>query len=194
MTKLEVIDYYESNNHEKEVANILNQAKQIIDSINDLENKAIVLDIDETSLNHYLPFSKVGFPQDENHEIWTTLISSNMGKPIKATFEFYKYCLEKALKIFFISARLAKYREVTKLALKSAGYKTFDDVLVFPESVGEYHSDYFKNFKVKRRAYIESLGYKILMSIGDQSSDLIGGYAEHTFQLPNYMYGENSVF
>ena len=52
----------------------------------------------------------------------------------------------------------------------------------------------FKNFKAERRAYIESLGYKILISIGDKSSDLVGGYTLNTLQLPNYLYGENSRF
>ncbi|MWY35001.1 acid phosphatase, partial [Francisella tularensis] len=32
------------------------------------------------------------------------------------------------------------------------------------------------------------------ISIGDQSSDLLGGYTLYTLQLPNYLYGENSRF
>ena len=31
-------------------------------------------------------------------------------------------------------------------------------------------------------------GYTILLSIGDQQSDLDGGYAERTFKLPNPVY------
>ncbi|MDE4940747.1 acid phosphatase, partial [Francisella tularensis subsp. holarctica] len=34
-------------------------------------------------------------------------------------------------------------------------------------------------------------GYKILIYIGDQYSDLLGVYTLYTLQLPNYLYGEN---
>ncbi|AIT09394.1 acid phosphatase [Candidatus Francisella endociliophora] len=194
MTKQEVISFYESDAHENAVAKILEQPKGIIDSQKSLDGYAIVLDIDETSLNHYLPFSKAGFPQDENHEIWQILISSTNGESIRATLDFYRYCLEKGLKIFFISARLAEYLDATKQALQSAGFHFFEDVFVFPKDIAEYESETFKNFKAERRAYIESLGYEVLISIGDQSSDLVGGYTKYTFQVPNYMYGENSIF
>ncbi len=194
MTQEQVISYYESQAHEDEVKNILEKAKQIIDAQSSLKNYAIVLDIDETSLNHYYPFKEVGFPQQENHQIWDELLAKTSAYPIKATLDFYLYCLAKGLKIFFISARFAKHLEATKQALHNAGYVGFEDVFVFPNNLTEYDSKGFKNFKAERRAYIESLGYKILISIGDQSSDLVGGYALNTFQLPNYLYGENSVF
>lgn len=194
MTKQEVMLFYESDAHEQEVARVLEQAKAVIESQKSLENCAIVFDIDETSLNHYKPFRDAGFPQDENHQIWGELISKTVATPVKVTLEFYKYCLSKGLKVFFISARLAKYLENTKKALISAGYTVFEDVLVFPENVGEYRTDYFKNFKAKKRAYIESQGYRVLVSIGDQASDLSGGFAKYAFQLPNYLYGENAVF
>ncbi len=35
---------------------------------------------------------------------------------------------------------------------------------------------------------IEAEGYVIIANIGDQTSDLIGGYAEKTFKLPNPLY------
>lgn len=194
MTRQEIISYYESSVYENEVRKILEQAKSVIQLQDVLDKFAIVLDIDETSLNHYYPFKEAGFPQNENHEVWAQLISKATGTPIRPTLEFYLYCLEKGLKVFFISARLAEYLDVTKQALRSAGYAEFEDVFVFPEEVNEYEAGYFKNFKAQRRKYIESLGYKILISIGDQSSDLKGGYTLNTFQLPNYLYGENSLF
>ena len=38
------------------------------------------------------------------------------------------------------------------------------------------------------RAYIESLGFKIVANFGDQFSDLLGGYAVKTFKMPNPNY------
>ncbi|ASG67216.1 acid phosphatase [Francisella halioticida] len=193
MTKQNIISYYESVAHENEVRKILDEAKKVIDAQETLQNQAIVLDIDETSLNHYLSLKEAGFPQEENHKIWDELIAKTDAKPIRSTLDFYLYCIN-GIKVFFISARFASYLDATKQALQDAGYIGFEDVFVLPEDISLYSSEDFKKFKAERRAYIESLGYKILISIGDQSSDLIGGYALNTFQLPNYLYGENSVF
>ena len=74
------------------------------------------------------------------------------------------------------------------------GYKVFENIFVFPEDIQEYRSDEFKNFKSERRAYIESLGVAVLISIGDQPSDLIGGFTKCTCELPNYLYGKKSFF
>ncbi|MGQ4005020.1 HAD family acid phosphatase [Francisellaceae bacterium CB300] len=192
MTKQQIIDYYESDEHEKEVASILSRAKEIISSADSLENKVVVFDIDETSLNHYRALKDYDFPQGDNHKVWDECIFVTAGKPIQATLDFYKFCLAKDLKVFFVSARVADSLEATKLALKDAGYTKFEDVFVFPKEITNYNPKQFSNFKAERRAYIESLGYKILLSVGDQPSDLIGGFTQYTFELPNYLYGKKS--
>jgi predicted secreted acid phosphatase len=43
-------------------------------------------------------------------------------------------------------------------------------------------------YKSGTRAYIESLGFKIVANFGDQFSDLLGGYAMKTFKMPNPNY------
>jgi len=43
-------------------------------------------------------------------------------------------------------------------------------------------------YKSGTRAYIESMGYKIVANFGDQFSDLIGGFAKRTFKMPNPNY------
>lgn len=194
MTKLEVIDYYESGAHEQEISCILEQARDIVNSVDILEKTALVLDIDETSLNHYKALKEYGFPQGDNHKVWNECIFADTGTPIQATLDFYKFCLDKGLKVFFVSARIADSIDVTKLALKDAGYTQFEDVFVFPKEIANYNPDQFTNFKSERRAYIESLGFKILISVGDQPSDLIGGFTKYTCELTNYLYGNKSVF
>jgi HAD superfamily, subfamily IIIB (Acid phosphatase) len=44
------------------------------------------------------------------------------------------------------------------------------------------------HYKSATRAHIESLGYEIVANFGDQYSDLLGGYADRTFKLPNPNY------
>ena len=43
-------------------------------------------------------------------------------------------------------------------------------------------------YKSGVRAYIESQGYEIVGNFGDQFSDLIGGFADKTFKMPNPNY------
>jgi hypothetical protein len=43
-------------------------------------------------------------------------------------------------------------------------------------------------YKAGTRAYIESLGYDIVADFGDQYSDLLGGYTDQTFKMPNPNY------
>ena len=44
------------------------------------------------------------------------------------------------------------------------------------------------DFKTPVRAAIETDGYTIIANIGDQPSDLLGGFAERIFLLPNPFY------
>jgi predicted secreted acid phosphatase len=44
------------------------------------------------------------------------------------------------------------------------------------------------HYKSATRAHIESLGYDIVANFGDQWSDLIGGFADKTFKMPNPNY------
>jgi predicted secreted acid phosphatase len=43
-------------------------------------------------------------------------------------------------------------------------------------------------YKSGTRAYIESQGYEIVGNFGDQFSDLLGGFADKTFKMPNPNY------
>ena len=53
-------------------------------------------------------------------------------------------------------------------------------------------NDYDKNsvipYKTGSRKSVEGEGYKIIVNIGDQWSDLAGGYSERVFKLPNPYY------
>ena len=44
------------------------------------------------------------------------------------------------------------------------------------------------DFKAPERRKIIEHGYTIILNVGDQESDLKGGYAERTFKLPNPVY------
>ena len=96
----------------------------------------------------------------------------------------------------------AGYPMPTPLA---AGHGGFADGLFTKPSVGSYPA-YLNSpdfcgpaitagsscatipYKSGTRAYIESQGYEIVADVGDQFSDLLGGYADKTFKMPNPNY------
>ncbi|MFD8426235.1 MULTISPECIES: HAD family acid phosphatase [Streptomyces] len=127
------------------------------------EKQAIVLDIDNTSLETDFGFS---YPQPANRPV----------------LEVAEYAQEHGVDLFFVTARPGIIEAPTEWNLAHAGY----------ESSGLYvrgFLDLFKDvaeYKTEQRAEIESDGYTIIANIGNSATDLSGGHAERTFKLPDY--------
>ncbi|MFE5261957.1 HAD family acid phosphatase [Streptomyces coelicoflavus] len=127
------------------------------------EKQAIVLDIDNTSLETDFGFS---YPQPANRPV----------------LEAARYAQEHGVALFFVTARPGIIEAPTEWNLAHAGY----------ESSGLYvrgFLDLFKDvaeYKTEQRAEIESNGYTIIANIGNSATDLSGGHAEKTFKLPDY--------
>jgi predicted secreted acid phosphatase len=86
--------------------------------------------------------------------------------------------------VFFITGRPANLREATERNLKDQGYEWTGVILQPPGAQFASAAD----FKAPERRKITDQGYTIVLSMGDQQSDLAGGYAERTFKLPNPIY------
>ncbi|MFJ7768137.1 HAD family acid phosphatase [Streptomyces sp. NPDC097107] len=127
------------------------------------EKQAIVLDIDNTSLETDFGFS---YPQPANRPVLETA----------------RYAQEHGVALFFVTARPGIIEAPTEWNLDHAGY----------ESSGLYvrgFLDLFRDvaeYKTEQRAEIESKGYTIIANIGNSTTDLSGGHAEKTFKLPDY--------
>ncbi|MFG2691566.1 HAD family acid phosphatase [Streptomyces sp. NPDC048405] len=127
------------------------------------EKQAIVLDIDNTSLETDFGFS---YPQPANRPV----------------LEAARYAQEHGVALFFVTARPGIIEAPTEWNLAHAGY----------ESSGLYvrgFLDLFKDvaeYKTEQREEIESKGYTIIANIGNSATDLSGGHAEKTFKLPDY--------
>ncbi|WP_369359694.1 HAD family acid phosphatase [Streptomyces sp. cg2] len=127
------------------------------------EKQAIVLDIDNTSLEtHFHPLPPT--------------------PAIKPVLELVKYASAQGVHIFFVSARPGLINPVTKYNLKEAGYPV-DGLYV--RGVDDLFSS-VADFKTAKRAEIEATGYKIIANIGNNTHDLVGGHAESTVKLPDY--------
>jgi len=91
---------------------------------------------------------------------------------------------ELGVAVFFVTGRPEALRTATEENLRVAGY-TWDG-LVLPPGGTIYTSA--AKFKAPARQAIAAQGFSIVLSMGDQQSDLDGGFAERTFKLPNPVY------
>lgn len=70
-------------------------------------------------------------------------------------------------------------------ASRDAGRREWTGLILLPDDA-QFASAV--DFKAPERRKITEQGYTIILSVGDQESDLKGGYAERTFKLPNPVY------
>ncbi len=149
---------------------------------------AIVLDIDETSLSNWSIIYRTDFTfpfSDLKNVLKKCHFSNTQETVIPSTFALYQDAIKKGVAVFFITARAQSLEARTIQDLHQAGYKQWTGLLLKPNN--KYYSSN-SIFKTKARKKITENGYDIILNMGDQDSDLKGGYADKIFKLPNPYY------
>lgn len=190
LLKKEIQTYYDSGLYQRELERKISCAKEYIVKRAQANQKsknprklALVLDIDETSLSNYSKMVKRDFIGDRA-QIHKEILAAD-SPAIKPMLELYNEALKNHIKVFFVTGRQKSEYDATRLNLLNAGYAKWSGLYVRPD---EYSHPSIINFKSSTRAQIAQKGYTIIASIGDQESDLSGGYAEKGFKLPNPFY------
>lgn len=190
LVKNEVKQYHLSGLYQKELTQVIQNAEQYI-AEQVLKNQqqehkqklAIVLDIDETSLSNYQHMLKRDFTGTHKQ-----FHADNMradAAVIEPTLALYKKALNQGIAVFFVTGRPKSELEATRKNLTTAGYTQWSGIYLRPQAYS-HHS--IIPFKSNTRKTITEKGYTIIASIGDQYSDLKGGYAQKGFKLPNPYY------
>lgn len=183
--KSEVTGYYQSGAWEREVSGVVATAQAYVDA--QLQHHpvkpAIVLDIDDTALSDYGYEVSHDFGYDPRS--YDADIETEAFPAITPTLELAKHVKSEGVAVFFVTGRRTPERAVTLGNLLKVGYPQPDGLLLRPTSD---HAHSVIPFKSHAREQIEAEGYTVLLSMGDQWSDLRGGYAQRDFKLPNPMY------
>ena len=173
--------------------------------------KAIVLDVDDTSLAtwNYEIFSNWAFNPATN----ATYVTNQSFPAVPGMVDMANAAADEGYAVFYLTGRGATQEAATLGNLTSDGVgvdagfpapttlNDGEDGLFTKPAVADY-PDYLKaacagdpngscttvHYKTATRAHIESLGYDIVANFGDQFSDLVGGFADKTFKLPNPNY------
>ncbi|MGB2691231.1 MAG: HAD family acid phosphatase [Thermodesulfobacteriota bacterium] len=188
--KQAVILYHDSGEYDVDQEEVAQQAiSYLANRINknlklpEPKKLAIVFDIDETSLSNYKILLSLDFAY-HSHVLLTELEQAD-DPAINPTLELYQFAKEKEVAIFFITGRPEKLRLDTEENLKRVGYTEWNKLFLKPD---DYKEKSVIPYKSGARKSIEAQGYHIVVNIGDQWSDLAGGFSERVFKIPNPYY------
>ena len=182
--------------YEQDLAATLNRARMYLQSRPSRGRKlAMVLDIDETSLSNWEEIKGDDFGY--HAKTFNDWVTSAKAPAIKPTLELYRLARQRGVAVFFITGRRASpsLRDATESNLKAAGFADWDGLVLRPE--GDKPCENYANrketsetvcYKASARKKITEDGYRIILNVGDQMSDLRGGYAERAYKLPNPFY------
>jgi HAD superfamily, subfamily IIIB (Acid phosphatase) len=102
---------------------------------------------------------------------------------LKTTLDLFNTAKSLGVTVFFVTGRADRFdlRAATVKNLKEAGYDGWQDLIMRPISSAGPVADY----KSSARKAIQDEKYHIILNVGDQQSDLDGGFADQTFRVPN---------
>jgi 5'-nucleotidase (lipoprotein e(P4) family) len=145
------------------------------------KQQAVVMDLDETLMDNraYFIVHKQYQPQ-----LWDQWVEEGEASAIPESVAFYQWLKKQGYAVYFISGRREKLREITVKNLSRMGIKDYQGLYLKPN---DFHGTSASDFKINARKDIEAKGKRIVLSIGDQESDLKGGYGKG-FKLPNSIY------
>lgn len=183
--KTQLYNYQQSGQYDREIAQVVKPAHDWLESRTasaaPAEKLAAIFDIDETALSNLPYMMDCGFcsagaqaklyPSDRDPAL----------PPVRELFEFAK---SKGITVFFVTGRSEASRDLTVRTLRTAGYSGWEDLLMRLNG----NTDPARIMKAGIRQGVERKGFKIILNIGDQLSDLIGGFAERTYKLPDPFY------
>ena len=176
-------NYYEGGQFDKECAEAINIGITEIEKLKLTKNSAVVFDIDETVLSNYEHTKELGFGYV--YDLYEKWLRQSEAKAIPETKRFYNWLVQKNIKIIFLTGRQAGDFASTKKNLLNEGFTNFDTLIVRSEQTRKIPA---AEWKAIERERLTKNGYEIIACIGDQWSDLVGGFTGIKIKLPNYLY------
>ena len=189
--KTTVMKYHDSGEYTQDINHVVNNAitylSARVTTNNAATNKkpAIVLDIDDTTLSNYERLKALNFGGDL--ALWHANKIPATDPAIPALLVLYNLAVKHNVAIFFVTGRHPYEQSITEQNLKNVGYTSWTNIYFKPENYSASHKN-AAAFKTAMRKQITENGYDIIINIGDQESDLVGGYADKTFKVPNPFY------
>lgn len=188
--KTELVRYHDSGLYNRQIFDVDGQANRYLtqrisenNASSHPKKLAIVLDIDETSLSNYPNMLSMNFGGSSQDV--TNAILKGRDPAIQPTLELFKTAEKNHVAVFFVTGRSSNLRPATVKNLDAAGYFAYDGLYMKPD---RYNHTSVTPYKSSVRKQIEAKGYDIVLNVGDQDSDLAGGFADEAVKIPNPFY------
>lgn len=148
------------------------------------EKLALILDIDETTLSNYEEMEKAGFAYNE--KAFNTWVDSAQAPAIPGTLRLFNEAKRLGVSIFFLTGRGEAQRAATERNLHAAGFDGWLRLILRSPGQEKLTAQLYKS---GQREDIVAEGYRIVLNVGDQWSDLRGDpEAEYSVKFPDPYY------
>ena len=192
--KRQLTSYRRSGAYDRDVQAAVSAARRYLERRARIIRKpALVLDIDETSLSNWPEIQANDYGTIVNGPCnlpagpcgRTAWFSRGDDEAIAPTLALFNTAKALGVSVFFLTGRSEILRPATEMNLHKAGYDGWVRLIMRPAGTTTSSA---ADFKAPERAKIAAQGFTIIANVGDQPSDLAGGYAERTFLVPNPFY------
>jgi predicted secreted acid phosphatase len=184
--KQEIRAYVDSGQYERDIAVVAAEAQGWLERRAAQraagERLAVVFDLDETLLSNWPEISAQDFGY--NAAAWDAWVKAGTAPVIAPVREVQRAARRLGLEVIFLTGRRERDRPGTEKNLRDIGYSEYAALIFKPDDAKETTGA----FKLAERRRLTAEGRVIIANIGDQDSDLAGGYAERTFRLPDPFY------
>jgi len=183
IAKERVQHYYESGRYQSDKYKIIARAIHYFKRITPHKNSVVIFDIDDTALSNYADEKSISFGYIP--KLFHEWVMKADAPAIIQTKNFYDYLIRRNFRVIFLTGRKHNQYDATIKNLNRAGFTKFDRLIV--RSKEEEHLT-AQAYKTQQRKQLILDGYHIIASIGDQWSDLRGGYSGYMIKMPNFRY------
>lgn len=146
------------------------------------ERLAVVFDLDETLLFNWPHIGRNDFGYVP--AVWDAWVERGEAPAIEPVREAYRAARRLGIDVIFLTGRRERDRAGTEKNLRAIECGEYAALICKADGAKGTSAAW----KTAARERLVKEGWMIVANIGDQESDLAGGFAERTFKLPNPFY------
>lgn len=182
--KRQVRAYVERGDYQRDIEIVAARAKAWIEkrAAQGGARLAVVFDLDETLFFNWPHLKAADFGYV--HREWERWVEEANAPAIESVREVYRTARRLGVGAILITGRPESARAATERNLRGIGCADYVALIC----KGNDDRGTSAAFKTEARRRLAGEGWAIIANIGDQESDLAGGFAERVFKLPNPFY------
>ncbi len=176
--------YVESGDYRREIDAVARQAQRWIEerTARGGAGLTVVMDLDETLLWNWPHMAENDFGYRPT--AWIQWVAEGRAPAIDSVREVYRAARRLGVDVVFLTGRRERDRPGTEKNLRAIDCADYVALICKPDDDRGTSGAY----KTRERERLTRVGRTIIANLGDQQSDLAGGFAERTFKLPNPFY------